>query len=113
MNFNDREEFAQHDFRHALVESIAIGTRRDLVLTIRKLVWIQQFGQRTAPIYLRCGGVGNLDECLAFFALAVPCEMAEIVVVSSRKNAAILKATEEQSGNIFLIRCRNFSFLET
>jgi len=113
MNFNDRKEFAQHDFRHAVVEHVATGTRRDLILAISKLTWIKQVGHYSAPVQLRCGGVENLDECLAFFTSKMPCEIANLVIISCKDNAAILKVTDERSGKELLIRCRNFAFLDS
>ncbi len=113
MNFNDREEFAQHDFRHATIEHIATGARRDLILSISKLIWIKQVGHRSTPVQLRCGGVENLNECLAFFTLKIPCEMANLVVISCKDNAAVLKVTDERSGKELLIRCRDFAFLDS
>lgn len=113
MNLNDHQEFAQHDFRHATIEHIATGTRRDLVLTISKLLWIEQAGHRSAPVQLRCGGVENLEECLVFLTSKMPFEIANLVVVSCKDNAAILKTTAERSGEELLIRCRSFAFLDS
>lgn len=111
MNFNDHEEFAQHDFRHAIIEHVATGTRRDLILAISKLIWIKQVGHHSTPVQFRCGGVENLEECLTF--LKIPCEIANLVVVSCKDNAAVLQMTDERSGTELLIRCRNFAFLDS
>jgi hypothetical protein len=57
-----------HDFRHARINSVAIGPRRELALSVAPLVWNGTNGHHGDGVSLRFGGIENFTEVSAFFS---------------------------------------------
>ncbi len=73
------------DFSHAVLESITIGPRRVVTLTLTPLFWLGTQGQRGLPVVVRLGGIVNFEEATAFFnGQHTPAEMAGLRYANGR-----------------------------
>ena len=65
------------DFNGAIIDTVTVGPRRELVLIVSPMVWEGQQARHVDPVSVRFGGVKNLEEVSAFFATA-PHRLSEL-----------------------------------
>ena len=56
------------DFRHATIQGVTVGPRREVTLAIAPLAWHGHNGDHSETVCVRFGGIINFDEVTAFFA---------------------------------------------
>ncbi|MDY3557900.1 hypothetical protein R5W23_005867 [Gemmata sp. JC673] len=103
-----------HDFRHARIEAVAVGPRREVTLSVSPLVWDGGTGRYTDPVPVRFGGIENFSDVAAFFAGA-PDERSELAWLRyadqprSRVGSLFLELTFERTDAWIVVRCSSLS----
>jgi hypothetical protein len=106
----------KHDFHHALIESVKIGPRREVTMTIQALLWEGQRGYRSPNIYLRCGGITNFDEVKAFFSKCPSLEVAWLDYAEAQKSKLgnlFIELRSERSDNKLIIQCSSINVADS
>ena len=57
-----------HNFSHGWLDTVVVGLRREVTLSIAPLVWDGPNGRYAATVRVRFGGIENFAEVSAFFA---------------------------------------------
>ena len=102
----------RHDFHHALIDSVRIGPRREVSMTIEVLLWEGQRGYRSPNINLRCGGIVNFDEVKAFFSKYPSLELARLGYAQSQKSKPgnlFIELQSEGTGDKLIIQCSSIN----
>ena len=102
----------KHDFHHALIDSVQIGPRREVTLTIQALLLEGPSGHRGPNIYLRCGGIVNFDEVKAFFNTNPSLEVAWLDYAKSQKSKPgnlFVELQAERTDDKLIIQCSSLS----
>ena len=105
----------KHDFHHALIDSVQVGPRREVTMTIQALLWEGQSGHRSANIYLRCGGIANFDEVKAFFNTCPSLEVAWLDYAKCQKSKPgnlFIELQAERTDDKLIIQCCSLSFAD-
>jgi hypothetical protein len=102
----------KHDFHHALIDSVQVGPRREVTMTIQALLWEGQSGHLSPNIYLRCGGIVNFDEVKAFFNMRPSLEVAWLDYAKSEKSKPgnlYFELQAERTDDKLIIQCSSLS----
>jgi len=105
----------KHGFHHALIDSVRVGPRREVTMTIQALLWEGQSGHRRPNIYLRCGGIVNFDEVKAFFNVYPSLEVAWLDYAKSQKSKPgnlFIELQAERTDDNLIIQCSSLSFAD-
>ena len=106
----------KHDFHHALIDSVKIGPRREVTMTIQALLWEGSRGYRSPNIYLRCGGIVNLDEVAAFFSKYPSLEVAWLNYAESQKSkpdSLFIELQSERTDDKLIIQCSSINVADS
>ena len=106
----------RHDFHHALIDSVRIGPRCEVTMTIQALLWEGQRGYRSPNIYLRCGGIVNFDEVKTFFSKYPRLELAWLDYAKSQKSKPgnlFIELQSERTDDKLIIRCSSITVAES
>jgi len=101
------------DFSHAILESVSIGPRRAVMLTLSPLVWVGSQGHHGPPITVRLGGIVGFDEVVAFFAeQRLPADIAGLDYAAGhvfKPNTLFLEIVFERVEARIIIQCHSVS----
>ena len=103
---------------HAHIQSISIGPRHEVTLTIQLLCWSGNHGVYSSPIRLRFGGMGNFEQAETFFSLSHH-QYSELAYIrydkqqQSKYNQLFLRLEYERVEAHFTFQCRNVSITPT
>ncbi len=106
----------KHDFHHALIDSVKVGPRRELTMTIQAVLWKGQRGYRSPNIYLRCGGITNFDEVIAFFNKSPSLEVAWLDYAQSQKSKPgnlFIELQSERTDDKLIIQCSSVNVADS
>ena len=102
----------KHDFHHAFIDSVQVGPRREVTMTIQALLWEGSSGHRSPNIYLRCGGIANFDEVKVFFNMSPSLEVAWLEYAESQKSKPghlFIELQAERTDDKLIIQCSSLS----
>lgn len=106
----------KHDFHHALIDSVRVGPRREVTMTIQALLWEGSRGYRSPNIYLRCGGIVNLEEVKAFFSKCPSLEVAWLNYTESQKSKPgnlFIELQSERTDDKLIIQCGSINVADS
>jgi hypothetical protein len=106
----------KHDYHHALIDSVRIGPRREVTMTIQALLWEGQRGYGSPNIYIRCGGITNLDEVKAFFGKCPSLEVAWLGYAESQKSKPgnlFIELQSERTDDKLIIQCSSINVADS
>lgn len=102
----------KHDFHHAVIDSVQVGPRREVTMTIQALRWEGVSGHLRPNIYVRCGGIVNFDEVKAFFNTNPSLEVAWLEYTRSQKSKPgnlFVELQAERTDDKLIIQCSSLS----
>ena len=102
----------KYDFHHAHIDSVQVGPRREVTMTIQALLWEGQSGHRSPNIYLRCGGIVNFDEVKVFFNMFPTLEVAWLDYAEAQKSKPgnlLVQLQAERTDDKLIIQCSSLS----
>jgi len=98
----------KYEYSHCVINSVKIGPRREITLSIQILEWIGQSGQLSSAKPLRFGGIVNFDEVKDFFSQNLPLDLAYLRYSNShhsKPNNLFVELHSERTADKLIIQC--------